>query len=197
VIGFERTGSGVGPPKPGENVVITPRQLKAVREQAIAILMATGLSVRQDEMDQMEVVDFGLNELERSGVQIIPLVDTHRLTVKLLIMLPNQTEPEHRHPPLGDYPGKEETIRCEWGELYLYGPGEAAPNPKAHPPDARRQTYTVWHEYILSLAIRLHFNPIRRTGSRAAQRELSFGASQPKPSMFRICSPIRMFVEKP
>ena len=51
--------------------------------------------------------------------------------------------------PLGEYEGKEETIRCEWGVLYLYAEGEATLAPQAAPPPNRRQTYTAWHEFIL------------------------------------------------
>jgi D-lyxose ketol-isomerase len=139
--------------------MITHRQLDAVRQQAIEILKAAGLSVRQDEIDQMEVADFGLSELERSGAQIITLVDTDRLAAKLLVMLPDQIEPEHWHPPLGDYPGKEETIRCEKGELYVYGPGEPSLNPKGCPPEHRRHTYTVWHEHVLLPGDQVTFQP--------------------------------------
>ncbi|MDX1616991.1 MAG: hypothetical protein R3300_21980, partial [Candidatus Promineifilaceae bacterium] len=57
------------------------------------------------------------------------------------------------------YPGKEETIRCEWGTCYLYGPGEPTPNPKGHPPAHRRETYTVWHETILHPGEQLTFQP--------------------------------------
>jgi D-lyxose ketol-isomerase len=77
------------------------------------------------------------------------LVSTAEIGVKVLILFPNQAFAQHRHPPLGDYPGKEETFRCEWGELYLYSSGDPTPNPKARPPAHRRQTYTVWHETVL------------------------------------------------
>jgi D-lyxose ketol-isomerase len=39
-------------------------------------------------------------------------------------MLPNQTEPEHWHPPVDDDPGKEETIRVIAGTVYFYVAGE-------------------------------------------------------------------------
>jgi D-lyxose ketol-isomerase len=110
-------------------------------------------------MDRLEVVDFGLGELEYSGVQIVTLVSTEAIAAKLLVLFPHQTEPEHRHPPLGNYPGKHETIRCEWGQLYLYGPGEPTSNPKGHPPEHRRDTYTVWHEHILGPGDQITFPP--------------------------------------
>ena len=87
------------------------------------------------------------------------MVNTDKIAAKLLAMLPGQTLPEHLHPPLGDYPGKEETIRCQWGVLYLYGPGEPAENPCGSPPEHRRHTYTVWHEYILHPGEQVSFPP--------------------------------------
>jgi D-lyxose ketol-isomerase len=105
--------------------------------------------IRSDESNRIEVVDLGLGELEKTGLQIVTLVDTSEIGVKVLALTPNQTFAQHKHPPLGDYPGKEETFRCQWGELYLYMPGEPTSHPRARPPAHRMHTYTVWHETIL------------------------------------------------
>jgi D-lyxose ketol-isomerase len=139
--------------------MITRATYEHAQRRAADILAHVGVVVRPDEIDRMEVVDFGLSELEQSGVQIVTLVSTAEVAAKLLVLFPDQTEPEHRHPPLGDYPGKHETIRCEWGELYLYGPGEPTANPKGHPPEHRRDTYTVWHEHILRPGDQVTFSP--------------------------------------
>jgi len=129
--------------------LITWAEHGAARKRAVEMLKRTGIVARQEELEQIEVADFGLGELEQSGVQILTLVDTEKIAVKALALFPYQTEPEHNHPPLGDYPGKEETLRCEWGELYLYTPGEPTSEPIASPPAHRRHTYTVWHEHLL------------------------------------------------
>jgi len=129
--------------------MITRAELESARQRAVVLLERAGIVVRSDELERIEVADMGLSELEQSGVQILTLVDTERIAAKVLVLLPYQIEPEHRHPRLGDYPGKEETIRCWWGELRLYTPGEPTPNPIAFPPAHRRQTYTVWHEHIM------------------------------------------------
>jgi len=129
--------------------MITRVQYETARRRTAELLKQAGIVAREDEIEQIEVVDFGLGELEQSGVQILTLVDTDNIAVKVLVLLPQQTEPEHKHPPLGDYPGKEESIRCEWGELYLYTPGKPALKPTASPPTHRKHTYTVWHEHIL------------------------------------------------
>jgi D-lyxose ketol-isomerase len=129
--------------------MITRAEQRQAQQRAAELLEKTGLAFRPDEPAGIEVADFGLSELETTGAEILTLVDTGRLMVKLLTLFPDQTLPEHRHPRLDSYEGKEETIRCEWGELYLYGPGEAAPAPIGHPPTHRRRWYTVWHEYRL------------------------------------------------
>ena len=139
--------------------MISRVEYETARTRAASILAQAGISIREEEIGTMEVADFGLSELEQSGAQIVTLVDTAQIAAKLLILLPWQTLPEHRHPPLGDYPGKEETIRCEWGELFLYGPGEATSKPAAKPPAHRLHTYTVWHEYLLRPGDQQFFAP--------------------------------------
>jgi D-lyxose ketol-isomerase len=108
-----------------------------------------GLAVLPGELERMEVADFGLGELEQSGGQIVTLVDSEQVAVKLLIMFPGQTLPEHAHVPKGSYAGKEETIRCEWGKLHLFLPGEPETNPRAYPPASRKQWYLARREIAL------------------------------------------------
>ena len=129
--------------------MLTRTGYESAQQRAAEMLKKTSLALRDDELARIAVADFGLGELAQSGGQILTLVDTREIAVKLITMFPRQTLPEHRHPPLGDYPGKAETIRCEWGVLYLYAEGEPTPNSQAEPPAHRRHTYTVWHEHIL------------------------------------------------
>jgi D-lyxose ketol-isomerase len=129
--------------------MITVQQQAAARRRAAALLERSGLAFRPEEVERIEVADFGLSELEQSGAQIMTVVETKEIAAKLLIMFPGQTEPEHKHPRLGDYPGKEETLRCQWGELLLYVEGEPAPAPRAQAPPRRRHTYTAWKEIVL------------------------------------------------
>jgi D-lyxose ketol-isomerase len=129
--------------------MITRQQYESARRRASEMLKTAGILVRADEVERIDVVDLGLSELEQTGLQIVTLVSTGEIGVKLLVLFPDQVFSQHRHPPLGDYPGKEETFRCQWGELYLYMPGEPTPNPRARPPVHRRDTYTVWHETVM------------------------------------------------
>ena len=97
----------------------------------------------------MEVAEYGLGMLDRIGLALIVYVNTARCCAKELVLFPGQTCPEHRHPNVGTEPGKEETFRCRWGEVYLYVPGERTQSPKAKAPEGCGDFFTVWHEIIL------------------------------------------------
>jgi D-lyxose ketol-isomerase len=89
------------------------------RARAAAMLADAGIVLTAAERDAIEVVDFGLGELERNGLQIVVYVNTERVCAKELVLFPDQACPEHRHPPVGDDPGKEETFRCRTGVVHL------------------------------------------------------------------------------
>ncbi|MGC9349854.1 MAG: D-lyxose/D-mannose family sugar isomerase [Anaerolineae bacterium] len=129
--------------------MITRTEYEEAQRRAASLLRNSGVALRESELQDIAVADFGLGALDQSGAQILTLLDTPEIAVKLIALFASQTLPEHRHPALGDYPGKSETLRCEWGEVYLLTEGDPTPEPKAHPPSDRRDTYTVWHEVVL------------------------------------------------
>jgi D-lyxose ketol-isomerase len=108
-----------------------------------------GVALTEQERGNIEVVDLGLADLERTGLEIVVYVNTDRYCAKELILFPRQTCPEHRHPPVGDDPGKEETFRCRWGLVWLYVAGEATPTIQARVPAGDEDCYTVFHEIPL------------------------------------------------
>jgi D-lyxose ketol-isomerase len=116
-----------------------------VRELAAAELAAAGIVLTPEEVARIELADFGLGDFEREGLTLFTYVNNDRYCAKELLLLPGQTCPQHRHPPLGPgNPGKEETFRCRRGEVFLYLPGEPAP---ATPPGPH---YDVFHEIRLT-----------------------------------------------
>jgi D-lyxose ketol-isomerase len=129
--------------------MITREQVQEARAMARDYLERAGIVLTPDESANIEVADMGLNELERTGLQLVVYVNTERVCAKELVLFPRQTCPEHRHPPVDGEPGKEETFRCRWGTVYLYVEGEPTPNPIARPPTGRESSYTVWHEVVL------------------------------------------------
>lgn len=129
--------------------MLTKNQFDSARSRVLAYFEKAGIILADDEKGKIEVADFGLNELETTGLELITYVNTDRCCAKEMVLFPHQTCPEHRHPPVGGEPGKEETFRCRWGEVYLYVEGEPVEKPKAILPKGREKTYTVWNEIIL------------------------------------------------
>ncbi len=130
--------------------MITKEQYNAVKARVIAYFDAAGIALTETEKENIEIADFGLEDLEHSALQLVTYINTDRVCAKEMVLLPGQTCPEHRHPPFGDYPGKEETFRCRFGSVYLYVEGEPTPCPKASPPQADKAYYTAFHEIILT-----------------------------------------------
>ncbi len=129
--------------------MITRDEYEQARGTAVAMLSKAGIVLTPEEVERIEVADCGLGMLKTVGLQVITYVNTDRVCAKELVLTPWQSFPEHWHPPAEGEPGKEETFRCRWGEVYLYVPGEPTPNPKGFPPPGREQYYTVKHEVIL------------------------------------------------
>jgi D-lyxose ketol-isomerase len=110
------------------------------RERAAVMLEAAGIVLTPAERAGIEIADFGLERLEEIGLQIVVYVNTERVCAKELVLFAGQTCPEHRHPPVGDEPGKEETFRCRQGTVHLHveGAGEIVLQPGEQftiPPD--------------------------------------------------------------
>jgi D-lyxose ketol-isomerase len=125
-------------------------QYENAKTKAKTILDQAGIVITEREYKNMEVTDLGLGRLEEIGLQLIVYINTDRVCAKEIVLLPNQLCPEHKHPPVLDEPGKEETFRCRWGEVYLYVPGDPTPHPKAKIPRGKKETFTVWREVILT-----------------------------------------------
>jgi len=129
--------------------MLTEEQVAQARQRASAYLDHAGIVLTPAEAAAIEVADFGLSELETTGLALVVYVNTARVCAKELALFPRQTCPEHRHPPVGDEPGKEETFRCRWGVVYLYVAGTPTQSLAVRLPEGREQTYTVRHEIVL------------------------------------------------
>ncbi|MFC1798474.1 D-lyxose/D-mannose family sugar isomerase [Thermodesulfobacteriota bacterium] len=104
--------------------MITRKEQIVAQQRSAEMIQQAGIKITDKEAKRIEVADFGLSNIEKEGIQVLTLVQTERISIKVLVMLPNQTEPEHWHPPVGDDPGKEESIRVISGTVYFYIPGE-------------------------------------------------------------------------
>jgi D-lyxose ketol-isomerase len=125
-------------------------EVKKMQKKALGFLNKAQIALTKTEKKNIEFADFGLNDINNIGLELVVYENNDRYCAKELVLLSWQICPEHRHPPLSTTnPGKRETFRCRWGEAYLYIPGEPAKKPKAKVPEKYRQYMTVWHEIVL------------------------------------------------
>lgn len=129
-----------------------------MRARAASMIRDAGIALSDTEAAAIEVADFGLGDSACEGAQIVTLVATQRYTVKVLALLPGQTEPEHWHPPVGDDPGKQETVRIVSGELRFYTRGADTLRAGVVPPGKERY-YTCRHERIMAPGDQLTLEP--------------------------------------
>jgi D-lyxose ketol-isomerase len=131
--------------------MLTTAQVMQARSRAARMIAEAGIVITPAEQAAIEVVDFGFNDLEHLGTEIVVYVNTERCCAKELVLFPNQTCAEHRHPAFDGTPGKEETFRVRSGVVYLHVEGgEPTPSPMAHPAREERGVYTSKREIVLN-----------------------------------------------
>ncbi|GIK71753.1 MAG: D-lyxose isomerase [Chloroflexota bacterium] len=138
--------------------MIKRSELYEAQRRAAKMVQHTGLYLSPAEINRFEAVDFGLNRLNAEGAMILTMVQTARISVKLLVLFPHQTEPEHWHPPVGDDPGKEETVRVLWGTLHFYIDGPNTLSAGFIPP-GQEAVYTMRHELVMKPSDTLTLQP--------------------------------------
>jgi D-lyxose ketol-isomerase len=129
--------------------MITRTEVTRIQTRARQLLQQAGIVITPQEAANIEVAEFGLGEIERTGLELITYVNTDRYCAKELMLFPRQTCPEHRHPSVAGGPGKMETFRCRWGQAILCVPGAPAAPRQAHVPAGSEAYYTVFHEIVL------------------------------------------------
>lgn len=118
-------------------------------ERVLEMLDKAGMVLSPDEKERIEIADMGLGDLEKEGLQLLTYINTDRYCAKELVLFPNQTCPEHLHPPVYGEPGKEETFRCRWGLVYLYVEGDETSERSVEPPEEKEAYYTANREIVL------------------------------------------------
>ena len=128
----------------------TEAQFESARKKTIELFEKAGIVVTEQEKQNLTIFDFGLEDLENVGLELLVYVNTPRVCAKEMVLFPHQTCVEHKHPTISDVAGKEETFRCRWGKVYLYVSGEPTPNIKARIPESIKDHLTVFHEIELN-----------------------------------------------
>jgi len=119
-----------------------------VKMKSLELFEEAGIALREDEKENIEIVDGGLGNVEELGLEIVTYVNTDRYCAKEMVLLPNQTCPEHKHPSHDGDIGKEETFRCRYGKVFLFVEGEKN-TWHVQPPN---EYFTASHEIILNPA---------------------------------------------
>ena len=121
------------------------------KARVLAYFEKAHIALTEKEKANIEIADFGLNDLEHIGLQLITYINTPRCCSKEMVLFPGQTCPEHCHAPIQslNYEGKEETFRCRYGTVYLYVEGTPTQPLTGKIPAGYEDTYTVYHEIIL------------------------------------------------
>ncbi len=130
----------------------------SARAAAAESIRRAGIRITDQEAESIEVVDFGLSRLEQEGVQVLTLIQTERISVKVLVLFPNQTEPEHWHPPVGEDPGKEETVRIVSGTVLFYVEGKDTLK-AGFIPEGKEKAYTLRHEILMQPGDQITLKP--------------------------------------
>ena len=137
------------------------QDVEKIQAEARKYFEKANIVLTDEESADIEVADFGLDDIYNTGLEIVTYVNTERVCAKELVLLPNQTCPEHIHPPLADknYAGKEETFRVRYGTVYFYTEGGPAKNPGTNPPAG---VYTVFNEVMLKPGMQYTLKPNTR-----------------------------------
>ncbi len=77
--------------------MITKEVYFRARKEAAACIKAAGIVLSDQEIEKMDVADFGLGNLAVEGAQIVSLIDTDKIAMRVIALFPGQTEPEHWH----------------------------------------------------------------------------------------------------
>ena len=129
--------------------MITTSEHEVIRKKVMEYFDRASIAMTENEKKEIEIADFGLNDIENVGLQLVIYINTDRVCAKEMVLLPGQVCPEHRHAPFDSYPGKEETFRCRYGTVYLYVEGAPTENSVIQPPENGKEYYTVFHEIKL------------------------------------------------
>ena len=130
--------------------MITNIEAKEAQERVLNFFEKTYIVLTPEEKKNIEITDFGLGRLNEFGLQLIVYINTERVCAKEMVLFPYQICPEHKHPPINEKKGKEETFRCRWGKVYLYVPGKKTGKSLTMIPEDKKQYFTVWKEIVLN-----------------------------------------------
>ena len=118
------------------------------RKLSIPLFEKIGWNLNDAELNGMEVGDFGLNNWPKEGAQIVTVVGTDRVGLKLIALLPGQALPEHWHTADNGELGKEEILRVLHGEMFLFLEGGNG-SVNGFIPEGKEDSYLCRDEHVM------------------------------------------------
>ncbi|MBR5538476.1 MAG: D-lyxose/D-mannose family sugar isomerase [Clostridia bacterium] len=130
--------------------MLTKETYEKYSAEALKYLEKAKIAITDEEKSRIEVAEYELGCLDKIGLELVVYVNTEKCCAKELVLLPGQTCPEHRHPPVLGEDGKEETFRCRYGKVYLYVEGEPVEKMQGKVPEGFEDCFTCRHEIVLN-----------------------------------------------
>ena len=130
--------------------MLTKELYEKYSAEAVKYLEKAHIAIIDEEKANIEVAEYELGCLDKIGLELVVYVNTEKCCAKELVLLPYQTCPEHRHPPVLGEDGKEETFRCRYGKVYLYVEGEPSEKINGKIPEGFEDCFTCMHEIELN-----------------------------------------------
>ena len=123
------------------------QQLTVVKQQARDLINKSGFVLSDKEWSQLAVNDMGLGDIASEGFAFVDILRSAKLRITVLVLLPNQTLPQHVHPPYDEEPGKEETLRVLYGRTKVFVEGRVSKDVRI--PTGKEKYYTAQQEIAL------------------------------------------------
>lgn len=130
--------------------MLSKEKVQELRAKALEYFQKAGIVMSPKEQETIEVADFGLGNIDSTGLQLVTYINNDRYCAKEMVLFPNQTCPEHRHPDRSAEQGKQETFRCRYGKVLLNVEGPKSIERESVPPVGDEKYYTVFHEIVLN-----------------------------------------------
>jgi D-lyxose ketol-isomerase len=122
---------------------------KTIQRQYVDLICRSGFPITDGEWEALEISDFGLGNLRAEGFAFIDILRSARLRITLIALLPNQSLPQHVHPPYEGEQGKEETLRVLSGQTKVCIKGKAT-DPDMLIPPGKEPFYTAREQVRLN-----------------------------------------------
>lgn len=161
-----------------------------------AYYQKAGIVLTDNEVEDIQIMDYGLGKLEETGLQLFIYVNTDRYCSKELVLFPRQTCPEHRHPPVGGEKGKQETFAAAGGRCISMWKAKRQRTQASSRRKMTRNTTPSGMRLCLSRADNTPFRRIRSIGFKREKKGRSSRKCHRQARMITTFSPTRAFKDE-